>query len=215
MARVKGKTTPETWASVAEEWAAVPIPYRVAMARWWQAQAALPIRARRSEARKALVEAWQIASDLSAAPLQRSLMDVAARGRITLPVAGYVAIPIEAEVKELVAVGPGRGRVVDIGVRVESGHAELAPAEAQFGLSPRENSVLLVLAEGRTNREIAERLFISERTVAVHVRRILAKLGVGGRTEAAGMAIRLRLVPDDPRVPSASRGGIAPRSAGV
>jgi DNA-binding NarL/FixJ family response regulator len=65
--------------------------------------------------------------------------------------------------------------------------------------------VLLVLAEGRTNREIAERLFISERTVAVHVRRILAKLRVSGRVEAAGLAIRLGLVPDDPRVTTGLR----------
>jgi DNA-binding NarL/FixJ family response regulator len=71
---------------------------------------------------------------------------------------------------------------------------------ARFGLSPRESEVLLVLAEGRTNREIAERLYISERTVAVHVRRILAKMGVAGRVEATGLAIRLGLVPDDPSI---------------
>ncbi len=82
--------------------------------------------------------------------------------------------------------------------------APAPPAVSRFGLSPRENAVLLVLAEGRTNREIAERLFISERTVAVHVRRILAKLGVSGRVEAAGVAIRLGLVPDDPRVGAAA-----------
>jgi DNA-binding NarL/FixJ family response regulator len=56
--------------------------------------------------------------------------------------------------------------------------------------------VLAILTEGRTNREIAERLFISERTVGVHVRRILAKLGVTGRVQAAGVAIRLDLVPE-------------------
>ncbi|HET7676362.1 MAG TPA: response regulator transcription factor, partial [Candidatus Limnocylindrales bacterium] len=64
-----------------------------------------------------------------------------------------------------------------------------------FGLSPRESEVLAILAEGRTNREIAERLFISDRTVAVHVRNILAKLGVSGRVEATSVAIRLGLVP--------------------
>jgi DNA-binding NarL/FixJ family response regulator len=56
--------------------------------------------------------------------------------------------------------------------------------------------VLVILTEGRTNREIAERLFISERTVAVHVRRILQKMGVKGRVEAAGVAIRTGLVPE-------------------
>ncbi len=64
-----------------------------------------------------------------------------------------------------------------------------------YGLSPREQEVLNILAEGRTDRDIAARLFISERTVHVHVRRILAKLGVSSRTEAAGLAIRQGLVP--------------------
>jgi DNA-binding CsgD family transcriptional regulator len=63
-----------------------------------------------------------------------------------------------------------------------------------FNLSPREYEVLAIIAEGRTNREIAERLFISERTVGVHVRNILGKLGVAGRVEAASVAIRLGLV---------------------
>ncbi len=72
---------------------------------------------------------------------------------------------------------------------------EVVPARDPFNLSPREYEVLAIIAEGRTNREIAERLFISERTVAVHVRNILAKLGVSGRVEATSVAIRLGLVP--------------------
>lgn len=203
--RVRGKTKPETWAELAEAWLKVPIPYRAAKARWWQAQAALPTRAKRAEARRALLEAWRIAADLPAAPLQRALRDLAVRGRITLPDTNLVAIPIEPEAKGMVAVGPGRSKIVDFGVRIGGTAAGPASAETRFGLSPRENSVLLVLAEGRTNREIAERLFISERTVAVHVRRILSKLGVGGRTEAAGMAIRMGLVPDDPRIGASER----------
>ena len=203
-ARVRGKTTTTIWAQLAEGWAKLPIPYQVAKARWWQAEAALPERARRSEARRALTEAWRIAVDLPARPLQRALRDLAMRGRIALPDTDVVTE--DAEPRELVAVGPGRGKVVDFGIRVGGG---LSPGEARFGLSPRENSVLLVLAEGRTNREIAERLFISERTVAVHVRRILAKMGVGGRTEAAGMAIRLGLVPGGPAVSGTPGAGTA------
>ena len=200
------------------QWAELNIPYRQAKALWWQAQAALPIRAKRAEARKALLAAWSIATDLPATPLQRALVDLSIRGRIALPGSELVAIPVAVEPKELVAVGPGRAKVVDFGLRVAgsgSAGSALSPAEEQFGLSPRENSVLLVLAEGRTNREIAERLFISERTVAVHVRRILSKLGVGGRTEAAGMAIRLGLVPNELRTPVGSRQTPASRSAGA
>ena len=62
-----------------------------------------------------------------------------------------------------------------------------------FGLSPREREVLGLIALGRTNREIGERLFISQKTVGVHVGNILAKLGVSGRVEAAAVAIRLGL----------------------
>jgi DNA-binding NarL/FixJ family response regulator len=72
---------------------------------------------------------------------------------------------------------------------------EPPPPRDPFNLSPREYGVLAIIAEGRTNREIAERLFISERTVAVHVRNILAKLEVSGRVEATSVAIRLGLVP--------------------
>ncbi|HET9852069.1 MAG TPA: AAA family ATPase [Candidatus Limnocylindrales bacterium] len=64
-----------------------------------------------------------------------------------------------------------------------------------FGLSRREVEVLALIAEGRTNREIGERLFISQKTVGVHVGNILAKLGASGRVEAAMVAIRLELVP--------------------
>jgi DNA-binding NarL/FixJ family response regulator len=53
--------------------------------------------------------------------------------------------------------------------------------------------VLALLADGRTNRQIAEALFISVKTASVHVSNILAKLGVTNRGEAAAVAHRLRL----------------------
>ncbi|WP_193776538.1 LuxR family transcriptional regulator [Streptomyces sp. E2N166] len=78
-----------------------------------------------------------------------------------------------------------------------------APAEA-LGLTSRERDVLRLVSDGRTNRQIAEELFISPKTASVHVSNILAKLGVSGRGEAAAVAHRLALFP---------AGGLTSRSA--
>ena len=51
------------------------------------------------------------------------------------------------------------------------------------------------MAEGMTNREIGNRLFISEKTASVHVSNLLAKLGLASRTQAALYAARVGLVP--------------------
>jgi DNA-binding NarL/FixJ family response regulator len=61
------------------------------------------------------------------------------------------------------------------------------------GLTPRELEVLCLLVEGRSNRQIAEQLFISGSTAGVHVTKILAKLGVHSRLEAAARARQLGL----------------------
>lgn len=63
-------------------------------------------------------------------------------------------------------------------------------AENPFGLTDRERQVLVLVAGGATNREIAGELFMAEKTASVHVSRILAKLGVRSRTEAAAVAHR-------------------------
>ncbi|HET6861215.1 MAG TPA: AAA family ATPase [Streptomyces sp.] len=76
-----------------------------------------------------------------------------------------------------------------------------APAEGavgSLGLTPREQDVLRLVAAGRSNRQIAEELYISPKTASVHVSNILGKLGVAGRGEAAAVAHRLRLFTDLP-----------------
>jgi DNA-binding NarL/FixJ family response regulator len=68
------------------------------------------------------------------------------------------------------------------------------PPGAGLGLTPRELEVLALVAEGRSNRQVADTLFISAKTASVHVSNILAKLGVASRVEAAAVAHRLGLV---------------------
>ena len=91
--------------------------------------------------------------------------------------------------------GPANGNGSGTGSAVIRGVVGVAPVTKRdtFGLSRREREVLALIAEGRTNREIGERLFISQKTVGVHVGNILAKLRVSGRVEAAAVAIRLAL----------------------
>ena len=72
--------------------------------------------------------------------------------------------------------------------------AEESIAPTPYGLTEREREVLALMAAGRTNRQIAEELFISRSTASVHVSHILSKLGVSTRTEAATAALTQGLV---------------------
>lgn len=86
-----------------------------------------------------------------------------------------------------------------------SATAATAPRGPALGLTRREEDVLRLVAVGRSNRQIAEELFISPKTASVHVSNILAKLGVSGRGEAAALAHRLRLFsPTGEEQPAAS-----------
>jgi DNA-binding CsgD family transcriptional regulator len=97
---------------------------------------------------------------------------------------GYV-LSIEQAVKE------ARTLAADIATSTASAPAR---AETRFGLTPRELDVLRLLAEGQTDKEIGEALFIGTRTVQTHVANLFAKLGVNARAEAAAVAVRRGLV---------------------
>ncbi|MFD6023899.1 response regulator [Streptomyces griseoluteus] len=67
------------------------------------------------------------------------------------------------------------------------------------GLSPRERDILALIGDGLTNREIGKKLFLSEKTVKNHISRLLAKLGVQRRVQAAVLASHLDQHESDPR----------------
>jgi DNA-binding CsgD family transcriptional regulator/tetratricopeptide (TPR) repeat protein len=81
----------------------------------------------------------------------------------------------------------------DSGIVADFAASAVQQAQHDFGLSKRELEVLALIAEGRSNPEIGRQLYITRKTVAVHVSNILTKLGVSGRVEAAAAAIRLGL----------------------
>lgn len=87
------------------------------------------------------------------------------------------------------------GALEELGERVDERLGRVAAAQARpGGLSRRELEVLRLVAVGRTNREIAQMLYLSPRTVDMHVRNALSKLDCRTRTEASSRAIALGLI---------------------
>jgi DNA-binding CsgD family transcriptional regulator len=164
-ARAAGDSDPASWDAAARAWEARTAPFRAAYTRWREAEAALG-RRDRTRAEQALRAAHATATGLGAGALQTELEALARRARIELPAA---------------APEPDAGEPPQPG--------------ADLDLTAREVEVLQHLARGATNRQIADALYISVRTVGVHVSHILAKLSAANRGEAAAIAHRLGLAP--------------------
>jgi DNA-binding CsgD family transcriptional regulator len=163
--RQQGRPDPAAWAAAAAAWERLGQPYHLAYAGYRHAEALLAATGDRDTAHQVLSRAAAITGRLGARPLDSEIQALARRARLDLtPPAGAPATAADV---------PG-------------------PA-AQLGLTPREAEVLALVAVGRSNRQIAQALFISPKTVGVHVSNILAKLGVAGRVEAAAVAHRLGL----------------------
>lgn len=126
------------------------------------------------EAQLRLAEAWATVGDTDAA---RSELWAAYDRASAIGAAGQVAELEDCARRHRIRL-PG------------SGAAGLDPA---LGLTTRELEVLRLVAEGRTNREIGARLYISQKTASVHVSNILAKLDVTNRSEAGAKARQLGL----------------------
>ncbi len=80
-----------------------------------------------------------------------------------------------------------------------NGNGNAKGRSVEAGLSPREREILGLLAEGRTQGQIASELVISSKTVATHIQHILSKLGVNTRAQAVALAFRRGLVEPDVR----------------
>jgi DNA-binding CsgD family transcriptional regulator len=127
------------------------------------------LQARRLVAGAALADGWGDAT----AWIREDLPVLEARGEERW------AAALRGLLRRAGAAVPRRGR-----------DAELPAALRQRAVTAREADVLALVAEGRANREIAERLFLSPRTVEKHVERLLAKTGVARRAELAAWAAR-------------------------
>jgi DNA-binding CsgD family transcriptional regulator len=92
---------------------------------------------------------------------------------------------------------PSTGAARSAHVRLDDRDATTGPDPAlrALGLTDREIEVLGLVAEGRSNRQTSDALFISAKTASIHVSHILAKFGVGTRTEAASASRRTASVP--------------------
>ncbi|MBQ1050048.1 AAA family ATPase [Micromonospora sp. C51] len=155
---------PELWARAAAEWDHRNHPYPAAYSRLRQAEALLASRRKAATAGKLLRQAYQMAQALGAVPLTDEIRTLAGRARVALEERGAV----------------------------ESATSGGSVGEELAALTAREREVLAAVAEGLTNKEIGQRLFISERTIGVHVSHIFDKLQVRTRVQASAIFLRSR-----------------------
>lgn len=158
LSRIENRHDPAPWARAADVWDRRNQPYPAAYSRLRQAEASFRRKSERGPATIAIRAAFSTAQAMGARPFAAEIASVAARAR--------VALYNDDDTMPLPPPPPGPGDELSV-------------------LTGREREVLASVAEGMTNREIGQRLFISERTVGVHVGHIFDKLQVRTRVQAS------------------------------
>jgi predicted ATPase/DNA-binding CsgD family transcriptional regulator len=181
--RFLGQDDPRLWSAAVREWEAAEEPYPLAYT-WLRRAESESAAGDRHAATRSVRQADAVAGRIGADPITAEAAALARRARLDLE-SGPAADGHPGTSRRPAPGGPAAGE-----------HAAGEPADelARFGLTDREREVLLLLADGRSNPEIAQALFISPKTASVHVSNILAKLGVGGRVEAAAVVHRLGVI---------------------
>ncbi|MFI9810315.1 AAA family ATPase [Streptomyces sp. NPDC052301] len=164
--RAEGRDTVDTWTPVVAAFECLDRPYDLARVRLRLAGALLAVGGEKERDRA--VQLLRSAAAVAAHLDARPLAEAVAR------LAQRARLPLPRTPQQALAA---------------------ADPAAALGLTSRERDVLRLVSAGRTNRQIAEELFISPKTASVHVSNILSKLGVAGRGEAAAVAHRLGLFP--------------------
>jgi DNA-binding CsgD family transcriptional regulator/tetratricopeptide (TPR) repeat protein len=192
LGRLTGRPDPAAWQAARRTWDKLGFPLPSAYTRLRRAEALLARGGDRSdrsvqtdqtdrgEAERELRAAHAATRALGADPLRGVIEHVARRARCDLGDEASAGARTGGDARR--AAGAAY-------VGVDSG------ADA-FALTPREAEVLALVADGLTNRQIGERLFISSKTASVHVSRLLAKLGAATRGEAAAIAHRRGMLRD-------------------
>jgi DNA-binding CsgD family transcriptional regulator/tetratricopeptide (TPR) repeat protein len=168
-ARLDGSSAAALWAAAQTAWDELDMKYHAAYARWRRAEALLAVQGTREEAGALLGEAHSACVLMGAEPLLADVEALARRARIEL-------------------VGPATPAADG-----EQPPQRQPPADA-LGLTARELDVLALVVDGRTNRQIAEALYISVKTAGAHVSSILRKLDASTRTQAATVALHAGLL---------------------
>lgn len=117
------------------------------------------------------------------------------RGALEAGASGYLLKDADAdEIADAIRAAVRGEMHLDPAVARQLTAALRAPQTVPVQLTPREREVVILIAEGRSNREIAKQLVVSERTARTHVSNILTKLGLASRTQAAMWAVKEGLV---------------------